>query len=79
MHVQHGEVYSRKISINVGTPQGSVLATILFRLHLHFLPKMFMQFKTHKLKSCSTQPLWGYNVELTYLLQLNYANIKYIK
>jgi hypothetical protein len=49
MHVQHGEVYSRKISINVGTPQCSVLAATLFRLHLHFLPKIFMQFNTHLL------------------------------
>lgn len=47
MIVQHGEGISRKIDIYVGAPQGSVLAATLFRLHLHFLPKMFSRFCTH--------------------------------
>ena len=47
MRIQYGEAVSRRINIYVGAPQGSVLAATLFRLHLHFLPKMFLRFNTH--------------------------------
>jgi len=47
MKIQYGEATSRKINIHIGVPQGSVLAAALFRLCLHFLPKLFLRFNTH--------------------------------
>ncbi|CAF2066513.1 unnamed protein product [Rotaria magnacalcarata] len=45
IHVE--ETISPTININVGTPQGSVLAATLFRLHVHFLPNLFMNLTPH--------------------------------
>jgi hypothetical protein len=42
MSIHMGEAVTRLINIFVGTPQGSVLAATLFRLHVHFLPSFFM-------------------------------------
>jgi hypothetical protein len=47
MKIQYGEATSRKINIHIGAPQGSVLAATLFILCLHFLPELFLRFKTH--------------------------------
>jgi hypothetical protein len=47
MKIQCGEAPSRKINIHIGASQGLVLGAILFRLHLHFLPKLFLRFNTH--------------------------------
>ena len=41
MRVYHCAAKSRLFSVQVGAPQGSVLAALLFRLHLHFLPVHF--------------------------------------
>jgi hypothetical protein len=47
MRVSHGESKSRLFSILVGAPQGSVLAAVLFRLHMHFLPQYFSPTVNH--------------------------------
>ncbi|CAF4750800.1 unnamed protein product [Rotaria socialis] len=47
MSIHVGEAVSRVIKICVGTPQGSVLAATLFRLHVHFLPSYFMNLVCH--------------------------------
>lgn len=47
MRIHHGEAKSKIIKIFSGAPQGSVLSATLFRLHIHFLPKLFAQFSTH--------------------------------
>jgi hypothetical protein len=47
MSIHVGEAVSRPINIFVGTPQGSVLAATLFRLHVHFLPAIFMNLTCH--------------------------------
>jgi hypothetical protein len=47
MRVSYGEAKSRLFSISVGAPQGSVLAALLFRLHVHFLPHHFPQIVNH--------------------------------
>ncbi len=36
MRVSYGEAKSRLFSISIGTPQGSVVGALLFRLHVHF-------------------------------------------
>jgi hypothetical protein len=47
MRVSYGEAKSRLFSISVGAPQRSVLAALLFRLHVHFLPLHFPQIVNH--------------------------------
>jgi hypothetical protein len=47
MSISHGEAKSRSFPIAVGAPQGSVLAALLFRLHVHFLPSHFPQIVNH--------------------------------
>ena len=47
LSVHYGDAISRTINVNVGAPQGSVLAATLFRLHIHFLPKIFFNLTTH--------------------------------
>ncbi|CAF3559512.1 unnamed protein product [Rotaria socialis] len=41
--IHYGDTISRTIKMHVGTPQGSILAAKLFRLHIHFLPSIFFQ------------------------------------
>jgi len=41
MSVSRGDAKSRFFSVLVGTPQGSVLAALLFPLHIQFLPSYF--------------------------------------
>ena len=45
--IHHGNTSSKKIKIFSGAPQGSVLSATLFRLHVHFLPKIFARFSSH--------------------------------
>ena len=40
-YISYGDENSRIIKMDVGAPQGSVLAATLFRLHVHFLPSFF--------------------------------------
>ncbi|CAF3248530.1 unnamed protein product [Rotaria socialis] len=47
MRVSHGESESRLFPILIGAPQGSVLAALLFRLHVHFLPLHFPRTVNH--------------------------------
>ena len=47
LYISFGEANSRTIKMNVGAPQGSVLAATLFRLHVHFLPAVFLNHGTH--------------------------------
>jgi hypothetical protein len=47
MSIHVGEAISRSINISVGALQGSVLATTLFRLHIHFLPSFFLNLTCH--------------------------------
>jgi hypothetical protein len=47
MRVSHGKAKSRLFSISVRARQGSVLAALLFRLHVHFLPLHFPQIVNH--------------------------------
>lgn len=45
--IHYGDAVSRAINVQVGAPQGSILAATLFRLHIHFLPTVFFQLTTH--------------------------------
>ena len=47
MTISHGDAESRVIRIFLGAPQGSVLAALLFRIHIHFLPGYFAQIVSH--------------------------------
>ena len=47
LFISYGEERSRCIKMNVGAPQGSVLAATLFRLHVHFLPTFFFDVAVH--------------------------------
>ncbi|CAF4396515.1 unnamed protein product [Rotaria socialis] len=47
MYISHGDAKSRIFNISVGAPQGSVLAALLFRLHVFFLPSYFPQITCH--------------------------------
>ena len=46
-YISYGEETSRTIKMEVGAPQGSVLAATLFRLHVHFLPAVFANLAVH--------------------------------
>ena len=45
--IPYDEELSRMIKMNVAAPQGSILATTLFRLHVHFLLAIFMNSPIH--------------------------------
>ncbi|CAF4375739.1 unnamed protein product, partial [Rotaria magnacalcarata] len=47
MFMSHGDMKSKIFSISVGAPQGSVLAALLFRLHVFFLPSYFPEINCH--------------------------------
>ncbi|CAF1100079.1 unnamed protein product [Didymodactylos carnosus] len=47
MYISYGGAVSRVFNVLVGAPQGSVLAALLFRLHIHFLPSYFMKAISH--------------------------------
>lgn len=47
MSIHVGEAVSRSIPIRLGTPQGSVLAATLFKIHVHFLPSFFTNLTCH--------------------------------
>ncbi|CAF1060819.1 unnamed protein product [Didymodactylos carnosus] len=47
MSIDHGDAESLLFQMFVGAPQGSVLADLLFRLHIHFLPSYFAQALSH--------------------------------
>jgi hypothetical protein len=47
MTISHGDSESRLIRISLGAPQGSVLAALLFRIHIQFLPSYFAQITSH--------------------------------
>ncbi|CAF4641276.1 unnamed protein product, partial [Didymodactylos carnosus] len=47
MRISHGSKQSRLIKILTGAPQGSALAALLFRIHVHFLPSYFPQILSH--------------------------------
>ncbi len=47
MSVSRGDAKSRFFSLLVGAPQGSVLAALLFPLHIQFLPFYFLQIMCH--------------------------------
>jgi hypothetical protein len=47
LYISFGEANSRIIKMNIGAPQGSVLAATLFRLHVHFLPSFFHDLAVH--------------------------------
>jgi hypothetical protein len=47
MSLHYGSTVSRCVKLFVGTPQGSVLAATLFRLHVHCLPQHFMNMTVH--------------------------------
>jgi hypothetical protein len=46
-YISYGDENSRTIKMEVGAPQGSVLAATLFRLHVHFLPSFFFDLAVH--------------------------------
>ncbi|CAF1151065.1 unnamed protein product [Adineta steineri] len=45
--IHYGDYVSRTIKMEVGAPQGSILAATLFRLHIHHLPSFFHQVISH--------------------------------
>ncbi|CAF3295039.1 unnamed protein product [Rotaria socialis] len=45
--ISHEDATSRVIRIFLGAPQGSVLAALLFRIRIHFLPGYFNQIVSH--------------------------------
>jgi len=47
LSIHDGNTFSRNIKMEVGAPQGSILAATLFRLHIHFLPSIFCQVTSH--------------------------------
>ena len=47
LYISYGDEISRSIKMEVGAPQGSVLAATLFRLHIHFLPSFFHGLTIH--------------------------------
>lgn len=47
LYISFGDANSRIIKMDVGAPQGSVLAATLFRLHVHFLPSYFFDLAVH--------------------------------
>ena len=47
LYISYGDENSRTIKMNIGAPQGSVLAATLFRLHVHYLPSFFFNLTTH--------------------------------
>ena len=47
LYISFGDANSRTIQMHVGAPQGSVLAATLFKLHVHFLPSIFMDLTVH--------------------------------
>ncbi|CAF4151139.1 unnamed protein product [Rotaria magnacalcarata] len=47
LFISYGDANSRNIKMEVGAPQGSVLAATLFRIHVHLLPKLLSRFNTH--------------------------------
>ena len=46
-YISYGDESSRIIKVDVGAPQGSVLAATLFRLHVHFLPSCSFNLAVH--------------------------------
>ena len=46
-YISYGDESSRIITMDIGTPQGSMLAATLFRLHVHFLPSYFFNLAVH--------------------------------
>lgn len=47
LYISYAEENSRVIKMDVGAPQGSVLAATLFRLHVHNLPEYFFNLMVH--------------------------------
>jgi hypothetical protein len=47
MYISFGEANSRIFKMNLGAPQGSVLAATLLRLHIHFLPSYLIDCTFH--------------------------------
>jgi hypothetical protein len=47
LYISFGEANSRIIKMDIGAPQGSVLAATVFRLHVHFLPFFFLDLTVH--------------------------------
>ncbi|CAF4237223.1 unnamed protein product, partial [Rotaria magnacalcarata] len=47
LFISYGDANSRNIKMEVGAPQGSVLAATLFRIYVHLLPKLLSRFNTH--------------------------------
>ncbi|CAF3902858.1 unnamed protein product, partial [Rotaria sp. Silwood1] len=47
MFISYGDVSSENFKVSVGAPEGSVLAALLFRLHIHFLISYFPQITCH--------------------------------
>ena len=47
MTITHGNEESRLIDISMGAPQGSILAALLFRLTIHYLPSYIAKVDTH--------------------------------
>jgi hypothetical protein len=47
MTISHGIFESRPFKISLSAPRGSVLAALLFRMHIHFLPSYFPPIGSH--------------------------------
>jgi hypothetical protein len=73
MRVSHGDANSKLFPVLVGAPQGSVLAALLFRLHIHFLPSYFPQIVCHLFADDLTMIIKG-----ALEMRLS-ANIKYLE